>query len=215
MMRMTFLAHIPPGAADCLLAFTGPGDFFGMMFVVLIVVILAVYAAVLVTNVHKGMREETWKVRRQSGECLNCGYKLRGNLSGVCPECGTPATAVPPNAIPKGQPAPFLLSSWSGGRPMTPADLLEESRSLAERNVRLSRDNSRLAEEVGRLASEYQELHARSEAVRTELRRLRYGNAGAGPGGESCKDCEAPMPASAAYCPRCGRRQQTGAAQKA
>ncbi len=27
--------------------------------------------------------------RRRKGLCLNCGYKLTGNLSGVCPECGT------------------------------------------------------------------------------------------------------------------------------
>ena len=27
--------------------------------------------------------------RRAAGECLGCGYSLAGNLSGVCPECGT------------------------------------------------------------------------------------------------------------------------------
>ncbi len=26
--------------------------------------------------------------RRAKGQCLACGYDLRGNLSGVCPECG-------------------------------------------------------------------------------------------------------------------------------
>ena len=26
--------------------------------------------------------------RRARGECLRCGYDLRGNISGVCPECG-------------------------------------------------------------------------------------------------------------------------------
>lgn len=30
----------------------------------------------------------TWR-RRRSGACLQCGYNLRGNESGVCPECGT------------------------------------------------------------------------------------------------------------------------------
>jgi len=25
------------------------------------------------------------------GHCRTCGYNLRGNVSGVCPECGTPA----------------------------------------------------------------------------------------------------------------------------
>jgi hypothetical protein len=27
--------------------------------------------------------------RRQNGLCLACGYDLTGNVSGVCPECGT------------------------------------------------------------------------------------------------------------------------------
>lgn len=27
--------------------------------------------------------------RRAEGRCLRCGYSLHGNLSGVCPECGT------------------------------------------------------------------------------------------------------------------------------
>ncbi|GJM24129.1 MAG: hypothetical protein DHS20C16_05440 [Phycisphaerae bacterium] len=26
--------------------------------------------------------------RRRIGECVNCGYNLTGNVSGVCPECG-------------------------------------------------------------------------------------------------------------------------------
>jgi hypothetical protein len=29
--------------------------------------------------------------RRAAGECLRCGYDLTGNVSGTCPECGTPA----------------------------------------------------------------------------------------------------------------------------
>ena len=27
--------------------------------------------------------------RRLSGVCVGCGYDLTGNVSGVCPECGT------------------------------------------------------------------------------------------------------------------------------
>ena len=26
--------------------------------------------------------------RRKKGLCINCGYNLTGNVSGVCPECG-------------------------------------------------------------------------------------------------------------------------------
>ncbi len=28
--------------------------------------------------------------RRPKGHCQNCGYDLTGNVSGRCPECGTP-----------------------------------------------------------------------------------------------------------------------------
>lgn len=29
------------------------------------------------------------RYRRRSGLCLKCGYNLKGNQSGTCPECGT------------------------------------------------------------------------------------------------------------------------------
>jgi len=32
--------------------------------------------------------------RRRNGSCPRCGYNLTGNLSGVCPECGTRVIAV-------------------------------------------------------------------------------------------------------------------------
>jgi len=37
--------------------------------------------------------------RHRSGHCLRCGYNLTGNISGVCPECGTatPAARTHPN----------------------------------------------------------------------------------------------------------------------
>jgi hypothetical protein len=33
-------------------------------------------------------REDLPRQRRERGQCLACGYDLRGNTSGVCPECG-------------------------------------------------------------------------------------------------------------------------------
>jgi hypothetical protein len=33
--------------------------------------------------------------RSRLGACRKCGYDLRGNASGVCPECGTPAATGP------------------------------------------------------------------------------------------------------------------------
>ena len=37
----------------------------------------------------------TRRLRSKQGLCAYCGYDLRGNVSGVCPECGAP-TAGPP-----------------------------------------------------------------------------------------------------------------------
>ncbi|GMU22302.1 MAG: hypothetical protein AMXMBFR13_23880 [Phycisphaerae bacterium] len=39
-----------------------------------------------------------WDRRRRFpvGSCQACGYNLTGNVSGTCPECGTPATADQP-----------------------------------------------------------------------------------------------------------------------
>lgn len=31
-------------------------------------------------------------MRERLGLCRSCGYDLTGNISGTCPECGTPAT---------------------------------------------------------------------------------------------------------------------------
>ena len=33
--------------------------------------------------------------RRKRGLCVNCGYNLTGNISGICPECGTPIGRAP------------------------------------------------------------------------------------------------------------------------
>src|SRR5439155_5802664 len=32
------------------------------------------------------------RTRRAKGLCVRCGYDLRGNVSGVCPECGAAAS---------------------------------------------------------------------------------------------------------------------------
>ncbi len=32
------------------------------------------------------------KRRIDAEGCAHCGYSLRGNVSGVCPECGTPVS---------------------------------------------------------------------------------------------------------------------------
>jgi len=32
--------------------------------------------------------------RRKNGICVDCGYDLRGNTTGVCPECGEPVEQI-------------------------------------------------------------------------------------------------------------------------
>ena len=39
--------------------------------------------------------------RRRKGLCLKCGYNLTGNISGVCPECGTAVQATGRGASPQ------------------------------------------------------------------------------------------------------------------
>jgi hypothetical protein len=39
------------------------------------------------------LRNHLWRTRR-GNRCFECGYDLTGNLSGRCPECGTPCAAV-------------------------------------------------------------------------------------------------------------------------
>lgn len=36
-------------------------------------------------------RLRRWQERTRHGQCVACGYDLRGNTSGHCPECGQPA----------------------------------------------------------------------------------------------------------------------------
>jgi|GEM_PF-5557529 len=53
---------------------------------------------------------ERW-VRAHKGLCLNCGYDLTANVSGVCPECGSKVTqktddkgSITPSLITESQP---------------------------------------------------------------------------------------------------------------
>ena len=68
-----------------------------------LMVLLAAYPAI--AFVRGPLRR--WR-RRRGGRCLSCGYNLRDNESGVCPECGTPIlgpkTGTPRQAPRKPQP---------------------------------------------------------------------------------------------------------------
>ena len=49
-----------------------------------------------------GIPRRRRKLRRARGQCVTCGYDLTGNLSGVCPECGTPCHEEKPWTTPGG-----------------------------------------------------------------------------------------------------------------
>ena len=51
-------------------------------------IVLAVAIGCVVFSVERRRRE--LQRRRWAHRCLHCGYSLTGNLSGYCPECGTP-----------------------------------------------------------------------------------------------------------------------------
>jgi len=53
------------------------------------VIVLSFFAMPLVLSLWYGRKYHP------SGFCLNCGYDLTGNVSGICPECGA---VIPPAA---------------------------------------------------------------------------------------------------------------------
>jgi hypothetical protein len=55
----------------------------GMVLPLLLVATLGFFAWYRWDRPHELRRE-----RRAKGLCVRCGYDLRGNVSGVCPECG-------------------------------------------------------------------------------------------------------------------------------
>jgi hypothetical protein len=70
-----------PGSTDWFLAFSSAALFWAPPFLLGIVVLF--YAGTIRT------RDE------HAPRCVNCGYNLTGNLSGICPECGKPNSRVP------------------------------------------------------------------------------------------------------------------------
>ncbi len=63
-----------------------------------IVLYVAICFAIWLTYLvpHKAFRLLRWRaVDRDAPYCLHCDYNLTGNVSGTCPECGTPIPAIP------------------------------------------------------------------------------------------------------------------------
>jgi hypothetical protein len=60
---------------------------------------LGIIAMRFISGVRRGYSEGMKKLRRQLGECLECGYDLTGNTSCICPECGAACKAASPAGV--------------------------------------------------------------------------------------------------------------------
>src|SRR5262245_42885157 len=78
---LLFCLMIP--LCDCL---NGTPRFTGDDFIFLLIFFPVVLAGALVG--HAGFT--AMQRQRMTGRCQKCGYDLYGNVSGICPECGTP-----------------------------------------------------------------------------------------------------------------------------
>jgi len=83
-----------PGARS-LRAATVPGDSFWVLMMPVWQVGLIFALLPMFWLVVRGKRIQ----RRRSGRCVACGYELRGNVSGVCPECGAACKAADPAGV--------------------------------------------------------------------------------------------------------------------
>jgi predicted amidophosphoribosyltransferase len=59
--------------------------------------VMAVLPAVRIVAIARARRQAR---HRRIGHCLRCNYDLTGNVSGVCPECGTPITSPGTKSVP-------------------------------------------------------------------------------------------------------------------
>jgi hypothetical protein len=56
-----------------------------------LIAIVGAALAILAIRRARHVRE----MQRRAGRCVACGYDLTGNISGICPECGTKVSATP------------------------------------------------------------------------------------------------------------------------
>ncbi len=67
----------------------------GVLVALLVIVISAlIYGGGLALAGYVAYRLDWRGLRLRRGLCVECGYNLTGNVSGVCPECGTPVQAI-------------------------------------------------------------------------------------------------------------------------
>ena len=70
-------------------------DFAGRLIQIPCAYLVAVSMVLPITWFRSWRRRCRIAARARAGRCARCGYDLTGNVSGVCPECGTPVSALP------------------------------------------------------------------------------------------------------------------------
>ncbi len=100
------------------------GHMDGYALIALFLIMLTMASGIVVSSLTYGafVVVSNWRIPsdRPRGLCGTCNYCLRGNLSGICPECGTP--------IPKEQ------KGMITGREEMPLDIRDSSASLGRRS---------------------------------------------------------------------------------
>ena len=61
----------------------------GLMFIFFMLPGLLLLIFIAIQFFFRGKTEMNAAMWRRDGRCGQCGYDLRGNVSGCCPECGT------------------------------------------------------------------------------------------------------------------------------
>jgi len=68
----------------------GGGRLIAVSYLTLFGNLLCLSVAIVVAKRAEAALRPRWDRRYRPGHCRSCGYDLRGNTSGTCPECGTP-----------------------------------------------------------------------------------------------------------------------------
>ena len=64
-----------------------PDGIWSMLLIQLLALLLVLVA---IGEIHAGYKSR--RDRAAGGRCIACGYDLTANVSGTCPECGTPTS---------------------------------------------------------------------------------------------------------------------------
>ena len=87
--RLNILSSAGLVGALCILILRPQGVLEAIAVVIFALTLLVPAAVTFWLSVREGYDQAERKDRQENGRCVSCGYKLKGNVSGACPECGT------------------------------------------------------------------------------------------------------------------------------